>query len=128
MSETIQADGLADAIMKCLQDYSAEVIDGVKKAEDEVVKECRTNLKADSPVGATRKYAAGWQATVTQDTPTDKTTVIHNKQWYLTHLLENGHATPSGGRTRAYPHIAKNAETASKEFEERAQEAIENGH
>ena len=114
--------------MKCLQDYSSEVTDKVKKAEDETVKECKANLKADSPIGATGKYAAGWKATVTQNTPTNKTTVIHNKQWYLTHLLENGHATRNGGRTRAFLHIKKNEEIANAAFEKRVKEAIENGH
>ena len=128
MSETISVDGLADAISDALQQYSDAVIDGVKQAEDITAKECKENLIADSPVGATGKYKKGWKVTVTADTPLEKHTVIHNKQAGLTHLLEDGHATRNGGRTRAFPHIKRNEEKANAAFEKRVEEVIHNGH
>ncbi len=127
MSETISVDGLADAISETLQQYSDAVIGGIKKAEDITAKECKENLEADSPVGATGKYKKGWKVTVTADTPLEKHTVIHNKQAGLTHLLENGHATRNGGRTRAFPHIKPNEEKANEAFEKRVEEVIRNG-
>ena len=128
MSETISADGLADAVSDTLQQYSDGVIDGIKEAEDVTAKECKKNLEADSPVGATGKYKKGWKVTVTVNTPLEKHTVIHNKQAGLTHLLENGHATRNGGRTRAFPHIKPNEEKANAAFEKRVEEVIRNGH
>lgn len=128
MSETVPIDGLADAISDILQQYSDGVIDGIKKAEDVTAKECKENLKADSPVGATGKYARSWKVTVTANTPLEKHTVIHNKQAGLTHLLEDGHATRNGGRTRKFPHIKKNEEKANAAFEKRVEEVIRNGH
>ncbi len=101
---------------------------GIKKAEDVTAKECKENLEADSPVGATGKYKKGWKVTVTLDTPSEKHTVIHNKEYRLTHLLEDGHATRNGGRTRAFPHIKKNEEKANAAFEERVEEVLSNGH
>ena len=127
MSETISVDGLADAISETLQQYSDAVIGGIKKAKDITAKECKENLEADSPVGATGKYKKGWKVTVTADTPLEKHTVIHNKQAGLTHLLENGHATRNGGRTRAFPHIKPNEEKANEAFEKRVEEVIRNG-
>ena len=128
MSDTVSIDGLADAISDTLQQYSDAVIDGVKKAEDVTAKECRENLEADSPVGATGKYKKGWKVTVTKDTPLEKHTVIHNKEYRLTHLLEDGHATRNGGRTKAEPHIKKNEEKANAAFEKRVEEVLQNGH
>ncbi len=128
MSDTVSVDGLAGAISNTLQQYSDAVIDGVKKAEDITAKECKESLEADSPVGATGKYKKGWKVTVTADTPLEKHTVIHNKEYRLTHLLENGHATRNGGRTKAQPHIKPNEEKANAAFEKRVKEVIRNGH
>lgn len=128
MSETVQPDELAAAIMRNLQEYTDDVTAGIKKAEDETAKECKENLEADSPVGATGKYKKGWKVTVTSNTPSEKHTVIHNKEYRLTHLLENGHATRNGGRTRKFPHIKPNEEKANAAFETRVEEVLRNGH
>jgi hypothetical protein len=128
MSETVPIDELADAIMRNLQEYTDDVTAGIKKAEDVTAQECKENLEADSPVGATGKYKKGWKVTVTKDTPSEKHTVIHNKEYRLTHLLEYGHATRNGGRTKAEPHIKKNEEKANAAFEKRVEEVIRNGH
>jgi hypothetical protein len=129
MSETVNADDLAAAISGALEEYSDAVSEEVQKAEDEIAKGCKKNLEADSPDGATHAYKKGWRVTVTENTRLSKHVVIHNKEYRLTHLLENGHAKVSGGRTRAFPHIKKNEEKANAEFEERVREAIENaGH
>lgn len=128
MSETVPVDGLASAIMETLQQYTDDVTAGIAKAEDLTAKECKANLEADSPDGATHKYKKGWKVTVTTNTPLEKHTVIHNKEYRLTHLLENGHATRNGGRTRAFPHIKKNEEIANSTFEKRVEEVLQNGH
>lgn len=132
MSETVHPDELAAAIMRNLQEYTDEVTAGIKRAEDETAKECKENLEADSPVAPTGKhrgkYKKGWKVTVTSNTPMEKHTVIHNKEYRLTHLLEDGHATRNGGRTRAIPHIKPNEEKANAAFETRVEEVLSNGH
>lgn len=125
----VKIGDLADAIMQKLREYGDEVIGEVKKAEDVTAKECVENLKTDSPVGATGKYAKGWGVKTAYEDPTEKRVVVHNKVYQLTHLLENGHANRDGGRTKAYPHIKKNEEIANAAFEKRVEEAIQNaGH
>ena len=127
MSETVNIDGLADAIVRNLREYTEDVSEGIKKAEDITAEECKENLEADSPDGKTHKYKKGWQATVTENTASSKHTIIHNKEYHLTHLLENSHATRNGGRTRAFPHIKKNEKIANDAFEKRVMEVVENG-
>jgi hypothetical protein len=128
MSETVSIDGLAEAIMHNLQAYTDDVTKGIKNAEDVTAKECKKSLESDSPDGATHKYKKGWKVTVTANTTLEKHTVIHNKEYRLTHLLENGHAIRNGGRTRSFPHIKKNEEAANAAFEKRVREVLENGH
>lgn len=132
MNKTVSVDGLATAIAENLQIYTDGVTDGIKEAEDITAMECKKNLEADSPVAPTGKhrgkYKKGWKATITSNTPFSKHAVIHNKEYRLTHLLENGHATRDGGRTTAEPHIKKNEEIANKVFEQRVEEVIKNGH
>lgn len=48
------------------------------------------------------------------------------KEYRLTHLLEKGHATRNGGRTRAFPHIKYGDEYAKSELPKRIKEAIRN--
>lgn len=43
----------------------------------------------------------------------------------LPHLIEKGHATLGGGRTRAYPHIAPAFEVAAKETYETVLEGVD---
>ena len=125
---TIPVDNLAAEIVRNLQEYTQEVTEGIKQAEDITAKECRESLQADSPVGPTGKYQKGWRVTVAFENPVEKRTVIHNQEYRLTHLLERGHAKRGGGRTRAFPHIEKNEKKANAAFELRVLEVVQNGH
>jgi hypothetical protein len=124
-------DDLAAEIVKNLQEYTDDVTDGIKKAEDITARECKENLNSDSPKKS-GKYAKSWKVTIAFENRMEKRAVIHNKEYRLTHLLENGHAIRRGGRTcgsaQAFPHIKKNEEKANADFEQRVKEVIENGH
>ena len=53
---------------------------------------------------------------------------IHNKDhYYLTHLLEHGHAKKGGGRVEGKPHIRPAEEQVIKEFMAEVEEAIKRG-
>ncbi len=57
---------------------------------------------------------------------TPKFTVhVNGTMHRLSHLLENGHATRSGGRTRAFPHFAKGQEWLDNNAEEYLRKKLE---
>jgi hypothetical protein len=131
MSNT-SIDDLADAIVRELENYSESVTESLKEAVDVVAKEVNEEIKKHVTFKEnTGQYVSSFKIKKVYETKYNK-----GKTWYvgggehrLTHLLEKGHATRNGGRTRAFPHIIFGEELAKKRMEELALEAIENaGH
>lgn len=119
----IKPDALARTIKQTLEDWTDDLTDGITEDVLEVAHETADTLCSTSP-RRTRHYANGWA--VKQVKASGKIdTVVHNIDRYqLTHLLEKGHATRSGGRTRAVVHIATAEETAIKELTEKIEKRI----
>ena len=101
----ISIDELATQICKEMDDYSSEITDKMKEAVRETAKECVAEVKSKSP-NRTGKYKKGWKSKSVEDRFKASATVYNSAKPQIAHLLENGHANRSGGRTRAYPHIA----------------------
>lgn len=110
-----------------LNGYAKEVKTQLKSAQEEVAKEGVDELKATSPKGhraGSGKYAKDWAVK-----RMGSSLIIHNRKHYqLSHLLEKGHATRNGGRTRAFPHIKPVEEQVIKDYEAKAKKAIENAN
>lgn len=104
-----------------LGDYASQVKKQVEEAQDEVAQEAVDALKSASPRGRSGKYAKGWAMK-----REGRAVKVYNKKHYsLTHLLEFGHATRDGGRTRAKVHIAPVEQQAIKSFESKVRKAVE---
>jgi len=74
---------------------------------------------AGSVLGGTGEYAGGWTHD-TQDDAHGATDTTHNtSQPSLTHLLEKGHMSRSGGWVAGRRHIADGAEAGFAELERR---------
>ena len=90
------------------EDINKDVEDAAKaignKGKNAIKRNARAMLKK---YGGQRKYSNGWQLKKTVRKKTGNTEyVIFNKSAPgLAHLLEFGHATRNGGRTRAFAHI-----------------------
>lgn len=109
---------------KQLVNYSAEVMRSLTEETLRAGKECAKNLRQTSPK-RTGKYAKSWTATQEGKSAYTVTVIVHNKKHYqLTHLLENGHATRNGGRTKAFPHVAKAEKAATEDYLRRAEAVI----
>lgn len=113
----ITMEGLTDALVDVLEAYSDEVISEMQDAAMDAADCCVEQLQATSPE-LTGAYAKGWTSEITSATNTGIRVKVHNAtDWQLTHLLEDGHANVSGGRTAAHPHIAAAAEQAAAKLE-----------
>lgn len=122
----INIDQLADEISNMITQYGNEIIEGIDKSGKNIANKAVKVLKETSPKDK-GDYAKGWQVTKDQEFAEEPHYTVHNKTHYqLTHLLENGHVTKNGGRTRKYPHIKRVEEQVIDEYEQSVEEVIRN--
>lgn len=106
MSQKVSIDGLADAVNQVMEEFRERTDEIVVQAVTKVSKEAKNIAQSGSPV-KTGGYAKGWATKKTKESSGHtEITVYNRKKPGLTHLLEKGHAKRTGGRTRAFVHIA----------------------
>ncbi len=118
---------LAVTISEMLQAYTDEVGQKIIQAASDIADEAVEKLKSTSPKRpSSGRYAKDWAKKQVQFKRARAVKfTVHNKKHYgLTHLLEYGHATRSGGRTKAQPHIAPVEQWAKEEMVKRVEEAV----
>lgn len=123
---TIQPEKLTDEIQKILDEYGDEARAALNEAISETAKEAQTQLRSKN-MGRKlwKKYPKGWSVQIKAGR-LDVEGIVYNKDHYrLTHLLEFGHATRNGGRTKAFPHIAEVNAFAQKDVLERLREKLQ---
>lgn len=122
---SIRIDDFLEAVQGELAEYANEVTEDVKESVKDVAKETVKEVKMRSPVRS-GAYKKSWGQTQIYEGPGGIRITIHNKKHYrLTHLLENGHALKSGGRTRAFPHIKPAEDFAARELEKKVKVKVE---
>lgn len=123
---TIQPEKLTDEIQKILDEYGDEAKAALAEAISETAKEAQTQLRQKNQGRKLwKKYPKGWSVQIKAGR-LDVEGIVYNKDHYrLTHLLEFGHATRNGGRTKAFPHIAEVNAFAQKDVLERLREKLQ---
>lgn len=123
MSKTVSIKDLEKALNDYLQDYVEDIEDDVENVTDSITKEATKELQQVSPRGKgsrSNPYYKGWTRQKNRKIRGRYVIAIHNKTNYqLTHLLEFGHATKNGGRTKAIPHIRPTEEKYKKLYEKK---------
>jgi len=133
MARLISTNNISQAISNELKIYSASVTKGMKKVNDESMKEFVSDTKKDAPRSKTRRkgtFAKHITSKTTLDTPNRKvnTWYVKDPEYRLTHLIKNGHAKRNGGRTKAQDFITPNYNKLEEKFEEGIKEVIERGY
>jgi hypothetical protein len=120
----VSVDGLADAVMKGLEEYAKLSTDGMKEAVKKAGKDCKQEISANAPK-RTSRYAKSWATKVTGEAANMLQVTVYSKEAWQPHLLEHGHAKRGGGRVPAQVHIAPAEENAEKELEQEIRKALE---
>lgn len=115
----VKPEQLDEAIRGQLETYSAEITKKLNENLKEVADTTAETLKKGGAYKErTGKYTPDWSVTArkTVSTTQGEQYSVHNRKHYqLTHLLEKGHVTRNGKRTRAFEHILP-AEQAAEEL------------
>lgn len=115
----VKPEQLDAAIREQLETYSEEVRQNLNENLKEVAEKTAETLKQGGTYKErTGKYTPDWSVTARKAVSTVKGEQysVHNRKHYqLTHLLEKGHVTRNGRRTRAFEHILP-AEQAAEEL------------
>lgn len=124
---TINSNELAETISKELKRWADDKTDKIEKYTKELSIDGKNQLKSVDLSGESggrswlQNYSKNWRVK-NQSGKNYASYVIHNgdknnQTYRLTHLLEYGHATRNGGRTRAFPHIENVNQYVQKEYE-----------
>lgn len=118
----VTLDNLGSEIKKILDEYEGEVLESLDVVTEKITKKGALALKNESlskfPDSKKHKKRYGSDWTQKKDKKRLYTKgIIYSRQPGLPHLLENGHASPNGGRVPGRAHIAPIEEVLIREFE-----------
>lgn len=118
---------MADEITKLLSEYTEEVTDLAKQVVDKISEETNEEIKRHITFHDTR-YSKSFRIKKSFEDKRNKrnTWYVEAPHYRLTHLLEYGHITRNGGRTRAFPHVKYGQDYLDQNFERELKEGIEN--
>lgn len=131
------ANNLNEQMEQVLTVYTEELNEKLRGLTTDSMKKLVKETKATAPRG---RRKGQYKKSITADYTGTRTSARGLKGqnvhaiWYvrapdyrLTHLLINGHATRDGGRTKANPFLHNALNKVLPEYEQKVEEAIQNG-
>ena len=117
----IKIDALSKSIQDNLKYQTNEIKSKVNKTTKKVAQETKSIIEKSSPVGRRGLYSKSWKVKKLKD----GTYLVHSqKQYRLTHLLENGHILRNGKTSKAIAHISIGEEYAKNELPQRIEKVL----
>ena len=125
-SERIPPEMLTAAIADLLEEWDGEVIEAADREAKKAVQKLARQTRAAARANGWQEYPGSIASKLLRRHSRGSTDVWYVKaqHYRLSHLLEYGHATRNGGRTRAFGFIRKEYDAVEKEFEENMRRAI----
>ncbi|MBE7044779.1 MAG: HK97 gp10 family phage protein [Ruminococcaceae bacterium] len=116
---SIGIDELSEAIMKEMEAYTQEVESVTGEKLDEISKQLVFSLRNNPNIPVrTGKYKKSFYFKTVAKGRGYHRNVIANRRYYMTHLLEDGHAIHGGtSRTNKHPHWSEAEKLAKKLLE-----------
>lgn len=126
MSKKIQANKMADEIENLLTTYTEEVTELAKQVVDKVSQETNQEI-LNHITFKDKSYTKSFRIKKSFEDKRNKrnTWYVESPHYRLTHLLEYGHITRNGGRTRSFPHVKYGEQYLEQNFERELKEGIE---
>lgn len=126
MAKTINPPDLADAIERELTLYHEGVAERVNDVGSTAIAKLKRLTKASAPVagGSFKRHIATKEQTHPVSGMKSYVWYVKPPDHRITHLLVHGHATRTGGRTRANPFLKNAVDTVLPEYEAAVKEAL----
>lgn len=125
MPKKIVIGELVSEISFALSSYNKEKTEEIKRCTEEEMERLVVNTKNEANV-LTGKYRDSIASKVLEEKPTKKIMVwyVKDPKYRLSHLLNDGHRTKSGGRTKGNNFISKNANEVIDNYVERVERIL----
>lgn len=129
MADSYTVEEFAMAINEALQEFAGAVDYDVWYVTEKVAKQAAANVREgikSSGIKGTGAYRKSIRVRSLKEKRLVHTKIVYAKapEYRLTHLLEYGHATANGGRTRAFTHWKPAEQKAIDDFVKELREAI----
>lgn len=140
MTNSINVNDFAREVLNSMKQYTEDVEVAINREVlqqgDEATEQLQDTIYPNATESGTAKemtrrtwenYANSWTNKKVEGVNFTSSTIHNKKHYSLTHLLEYGHATRDGNKTRAFAHIQPISDKYSKRLEDNVKEIIKKG-